>query len=177
MPGAPVVLLRGRRFPAVDEREVNLTAAVEVDADDCDLPGARERLADAVHSLCTPVVEYRDGRVLTGRACWSRCGSRSVRVRLVRLGVGVMCEALEAWVAQIRELLDPPARWSLPNPCPACGVRTVYRIKDGEHLRMAALQVGAEGCECQSCRTVWTPDRFVWLARLLGYEMPAGVLE
>ena len=91
--------------------------------------------------------------------------------------VGVMCDALEAWVAQIRELLDPPARWSLPNPCPACGVRTVYRIKDGEHLRMAALQVGAEGCECQSCRTVWTPDRFVWLARLLGYEMPAGVLE
>ena len=91
--------------------------------------------------------------------------------------INAMADAIEQWAAQIDAPLNPPARWSLPNPCPACGVRTVHRVKDGEQVRVAALQVGADGCECQSCRTVWTPDRFVFLRKVLGYEMPAGVLE
>jgi len=35
---------------------------------------------------------------------------------------------------------------------------------------------GAEGCQCQSCRTTWSPERFVWLSRVLG-SLPDNVLE
>ena len=206
-----------------------MTAVVESDEDYDHLPAARERLRDAVHALCGPVVEYHDGRVLTapslleqvresmfpGRGpegnyrragrrlplwldplelhneidvaslCWSRGGSTAERFSaLVERTwsvedckrIGVMCDALEQWAAQIKELLDPPARWSLPNPCPACGTAVVYRRNSsGESVRTAALQIGPRGCECQNCRTVWQPDRFVWLspgARLTPRQRP-----
>jgi hypothetical protein len=33
------------------------------------------------------------------------------------------------------------------------------------------------GCTCQHCGAHWTPDRSLFLCRLLGFELPAGVLE
>ena len=108
--------------------------------------------------------------------CWSR-GSSTERFSALTertwsvedtKRLGQMSDALEQWVAQIKELLDPPARWSLPNPCPACGTAVVHRIQDGERVRTAALQIGPKGCERQRCRTTWSPERFVWLSRVLG---------
>lgn len=47
----------------------------------------------------------------------------------------------------------------------------------GETVRQAALHIGPDGCECLRCHTVWEPARFVFLAKLLNYDKPVGVLE
>lgn len=75
------------------------------------------------------------------------------------------------WAARIRELLDPPRRWTIPAPCPQCDTSTVYR-KDsaGETVRQPALQIGAYGCECQHCRQFWPPEHFGILAAAIGIE-------
>jgi hypothetical protein len=52
-----------------------------------------------------------------------------------------------------------------------------HRDSAGELVRQPALQIGVWGCECMACRAFWAPDRFVFLARVLGYELPEGVLE
>jgi hypothetical protein len=85
---------------------------------------------------------------------------------------------LEAWAAEITLLLTPQRKWSLPNPCPACGTTTIHR-KDssGELVRQPALQIGPDGCHCARCKHTWGPQYFEHLARVLGYELPAGVLE
>lgn len=85
---------------------------------------------------------------------------------------------VESWTASITTLLSPVARWSLPNPCPACNTAIVYR-KDsaGDMVRQPALQIGPNGCECQRCHHIWAPEYFTHLARVMGYELPAGVLE
>lgn len=73
------------------------------------------------------------------------------------------------WASRARELLDPPRRWTLPNPCPACGTAKVYRPDSaGETVRQPALQIGRHGCECQHCRTFWPPERFGILAGAIG---------
>jgi len=84
---------------------------------------------------------------------------------------------VEHWTADITSLLVPERHWTLPAPCPACGATITYR-KDsaGEVVRQAALHIGPNGCECLRCHTVWEPVRFVFLARLLNYDKPAGVL-
>ena len=85
---------------------------------------------------------------------------------------------LLAWCDKIRELLADTPKLTLPNPCPACGVKIVYRRDSGgEQVRRPALQIGAHGCTCANCGYTWAPDLFVHLSRVLGYEMPEGVLE
>lgn len=89
-----------------------------------------------------------------------------------------MTEVIDGWAAQIDALLNPPRKWTLPSPCPACGATIVQRRDSaGETVRQPALQVGVDGCHCVKCRTVWGPHLFTHLARVLGYEMPSGVLE
>jgi hypothetical protein len=85
---------------------------------------------------------------------------------------------LESWVGNIRQLLTPTPKWSLPNPCPACGTKQVYR-KDsaGDLVRQPALQIGAMGCECMRCHHMWAPQYFQHLASVLNYPLPEGVLE
>lgn len=85
---------------------------------------------------------------------------------------------VEAWAGSIKQLLNPTPRWSLPNPCPACGTKIVYR-KDpaGELVRQPALEVGPLGCECRQCHYNWAPAYFTHLAQVLGYSLPEGVLE
>ena len=89
-----------------------------------------------------------------------------------------MADAIEAWAREIDALLHPEPKWHLPNPCPACGTKVVYR-KDsaGETVRQPALQIGADGCTCQRCRHNWGPQLFQHLAAVLGYPLPSGVLE
>lgn len=92
--------------------------------------------------------------------------------------VETMTTQILTWARTGQDLLDPPARKSLPNPCPACDQTVVYR-KDsgGDTVRQPALQISQHGCECQHCHAIWGPDYFVHLARVLGYELPEGVLE
>lgn len=85
--------------------------------------------------------------------------------------------ALAAWTASIDALLDPPPKWTLPSPCPACNTATVYRRDNaGDMVRQPALQLGPAGASCAKCHAVWGPQKFVWLANLLGYDKPAGML-
>jgi hypothetical protein len=85
---------------------------------------------------------------------------------------------ITAWCEAIQQLLNPTPKWTLPSPCPACGTKTVYRINSGgESVRQAALTVGPEGCNCLKCHTLWSPDRFIFLAKVLGYEFTNGICE
>lgn len=85
---------------------------------------------------------------------------------------------IEAWCESIKTMLNPPPKWSLPNPCPACDTAIVYRKNSAaETVRQPALQIGPAGCVCQNCHHTWAPEYFQHLAQVLGYELPAGVLE
>lgn len=54
--------------------------------------------------------------------------------------------------------------------CRAPAVRTswAYRRGHGEQVRVRALRVSESGCECLACGAFWAPERFEWLAKLLG---------
>jgi hypothetical protein len=85
--------------------------------------------------------------------------------------------AVAEWAHSIDTLLDPPRRWTLPSPCPNCNTATVYkRDPGGEMIRQPALQIGPNGCTCSKCRAFWPPERFVFLARVLG-SLPENVLD
>lgn len=86
--------------------------------------------------------------------------------------------AVAEWAADIDALLDPPQRWTLPDPCPACSATTAYRRDSGgERVRGPALQIDPVSCRCNACGAVWGSDRFEWLGKLLGRDKPEGVLE
>lgn len=90
-----------------------------------------------------------------------------------------MTATIQRWCDQITNLLDPQSVKTITAPCPSCGRRTITR-KDsaGETIRAPALTVIAnQGCTCQACRAHWTPDRYLFLCRLLGFDLPEGVLE
>lgn len=101
------------------------------------------------------------------------CGYRPQDVHALEQKVAILKE----WAVEIVEKLTPAPRWTLPNPCPACSKAVVYR-KDsaGDPIRQPALQIGPSGCHCLNCHTVWVPEKFVFLAKVLG-TMPANVLE
>lgn len=85
---------------------------------------------------------------------------------------------LKTWVERITSLLANTHVKHLPAACPACGKKTVYRRDNaGDLVRQPALQITTQGCVCQHCRTVWGPERFMLLAKVLGYDLPPGVLE
>lgn len=88
------------------------------------------------------------------------------------------CDLVDGWTGQVTmwsrliiALLDPEPHWHLPNPCPECRCKVVYRMVAGEEVRQPALHITAEGCRCQRCRTLWPPDRFELLARILNPEV------
>jgi hypothetical protein len=85
---------------------------------------------------------------------------------------------LNSWINRIDQLLEPESTKEVLAPCPSCGQRYHYRIQAGERVREAALQVtGATGCTCLCCKTNWGPQQYLFLLRLIGGELPAGVLE
>jgi len=124
----------------------------------------------------------------TAVACWQPAGTstpdrlRAIEHHWTTTGRPQDCRQIDqisgivtSWVTGqggIRRLLTEERRWTLPNPCPACGTAIAYR-KDsgGATVRIPALQISPTGCACAACRTVWPPDKFEWLARVLGYEM------
>lgn len=86
---------------------------------------------------------------------------------------------VEHWCESILHLLNPDASKYITAACPQCERQTVHR-KDsaGEVVRQPALKLVAnQGCTCQACGAFWAPDRYLFLCRLLGFELPDGVLE
>jgi hypothetical protein len=93
-------------------------------------------------------------------------------------GIGQIVEAVNGWVVAVAGLLEPQRVKTISAACPACDTRYVYRQRDGERVRQPALQVVAEkGCTCLSCGAAWAPELYLHLVRLLGFELPPGVLE
>lgn len=86
---------------------------------------------------------------------------------------------IAAWCTRIEELFNPPHVKHISAPCPACGNTHAYRRDNtGEHVRVPALQIIAEhGCTCVVCHANWQPDHYLHLCRVLGFDLPAGVLE
>lgn len=94
---------------------------------------------------------------------------------------------LRAWERRIRDLLDDgerdrflyAANSKTLAACPACAETVVYRRDSaGERVRQPALRIRGDGTTiCGACQTSWGPEKALFVARLLGYEMPAGVLE
>ncbi|GGM55649.1 hypothetical protein GCM10012275_28480 [Longimycelium tulufanense] len=75
------------------------------------------------------------------------------------------------WVKSIGGFLDPPRPLELVAPCPACGVRTVYRPdSSGEAVRVAALSLSPDGCICLACKYRWPQTHFRHLATVLGIK-------
>lgn len=83
------------------------------------------------------------------------------------------------WVGKINHLLDPESVKHISAPCPACGQATIYRRDaSGEVVRQPALQlVTNQGCTCLACKTHWEPTKYLFLCKLLGFDLPEGVLE
>lgn len=93
--------------------------------------------------------------------------------------VSTMAHTVNGWSEQIISLVDPQSVKHISAPCPSCGKSTVHR-KDqaGEIVRQPALRVLTNtGCTCQACSAHWSPDRYLFLCKLLGFELPEGVLE
>lgn len=85
------------------------------------------------------------------------------------------CGQIERWVLAGTELLDAVPRVFLQQPCPRCAARFARRTDGaGEVVNTRALKVSETGCKCLGCGAFWGPERFEWLARLLGCEpLPA----
>ncbi len=75
---------------------------------------------------------------------------------------------VERWVLAAAEVVTAAPRVFLEMPCPRCSARFAYRDGGGERVRARALRVSEEGCKCLACGSFWPPERFEWLARLLG---------
>lgn len=76
----------------------------------------------------------------------------------------------DQWINDIGELLNPPRRWEISHPCPACKEKFVYRVMDGETTRSAALVVTAKDgglAECRSCAATWASEEWADLAASL----------
>ena len=90
-----------------------------------------------------------------------------------------MTRQINSWCDKIINLIDPEHVKHISAPCPSCGKATVWRRDSaGETVRQPALRVVINlGCTCQSCDAHWAPDRYLWLCKLLGFDLPEGVLE
>lgn len=85
---------------------------------------------------------------------------------------------LERWTAAIKALLDPVHIKTFSAACPACNATTSYRTNGtGERVRQPALQLIASiGCRCMNCDAFWPPEKFLFLASVLGMATPTGVI-
>jgi len=86
-------------------------------------------------------------------------------------------ELASHWATRVREYFDPPKTMEITAACPEseCGQRYVYRDKDGEHVRSAALTISIDrntdrstGAKCGACGAMWEPDQFENLGVLIG---------
>lgn len=82
------------------------------------------------------------------------------------------------YTQRIDKLLNPH-NWHITAKCPVCQAERITRNRNPNEpgIRQPALQITEHGCQCQNCGTLWTPDYYVHLARVLECPLPEGVLE
>jgi predicted HNH restriction endonuclease len=84
---------------------------------------------------------------------------------------------IQSWTISIQGLVNPAHVKEISEKCPNCGKRWHYKQHAGETVKTAALQlITSHGCTCQVCKVFYPPEKFLWLARLLGRENPTGVI-
>ena len=86
---------------------------------------------------------------------------------------------VDHWSDSILNLLEPEHRKYIDAACPSCGKSKSWR-KDGcgDVVQQPALKwTPAVGFECQCCKAHWSPEQAMFFAKLLGFELPDGVLE
>ena len=88
-------------------------------------------------------------------------------------------ELASRWAARVREYFDPPKTMEITASCPEpeCGQRYIYRERDGEQVRSAALTISIDretdrstGARCGACGAMWEPDQFERLGVLIGVQ-------
>lgn len=94
--------------------------------------------------------------------------------------VAMIAAQVSRWCDSIDSLLEPESVKHIADAaCPSCNKRHFYR-KDsaGDTVRQPALQIiTSQGCECLCCGAYWDPTRYLFLCKLLGFQLPDGVLE
>lgn len=82
------------------------------------------------------------------------------------------------WSERVEMFFNPPSIREIPLPCPACGIRYIERVKDGQTIRSNALNIHrnpetmqAIAAKCSNCRASWSPAQFPFLAKLMGLEL------
>lgn len=90
-----------------------------------------------------------------------------------------IARTVESWCETITSLLDPESIKHISAACPSCGSDKVFRRDSaGETVRQPALKLVTNvGCTCQACDAHWAPDKYLFLCKLLGFDLPEGVLE
>lgn len=88
-----------------------------------------------------------------------------------------MTNVIQSWAVDIERLFNPQHVKHFSEPCPNCNATHTYRRDSaGENVRVPALQIIASvGCTCQVCRAVWPPEQYLFLCKLMGIELPAGI--
>lgn len=81
---------------------------------------------------------------------------------------------VQSWVDRIDDLFNPPSTREIRAKCPACDARYVSKVKDGAHVRGAALNFHRDreertiSARCSACTVSWAPSQFDWLAGAIG---------
>lgn len=77
---------------------------------------------------------------------------------------------LESWAKHIDRLFSAKPK-HLPDPCPYCDAKMVLRGSGDHQVRVPALQITLDGCECQGCHHRWIGfDQLAILGQQLGYR-------
>ncbi len=109
----------------------------------------------------------------------SQIAHRSWRPQDVDL-VSLIASQVSRWCDSIDKLLEPEhVKHIADAACPSCNKKHFYR-KDsaGDTVRQPTLQIiTSQGCECVACGAYWGPEKYLFLCKLLGFDMPDGVLE
>mgnify|MGYP007086242251 FL=1 len=93
--------------------------------------------------------------------------------------VNLITSTVLRWCDAITGMLEPQSVKTISAPCPSCGRNSVFgKDSAGDVVRRPALRiVGTQGCTCAACDAHWSPDRYLFLCKLLGFDLPEGVLE
>ena len=82
---------------------------------------------------------------------------------------------LARWVERIEDFFNPPSSKEIKAPCPNCGERYMHRMKDGELVRSAALNIHRDKetgvsieARCSVCARSWPRSQFEFLAEMIG---------
>lgn len=81
---------------------------------------------------------------------------------------------LARWVERVEEFFNPPSTREIAAACPNCDARYSYRVRDGQHVRSAALNLIRDRngntleAKCSVCTRAWPPTQFEFLAKLVG---------